>query len=130
MGSAPRGSGGVSVSLEGKLCRLGVLRYTPKGTALWEAQLAFPQVRLGLRSTGYCVLSFEEELAVVASQRLRQIGAEITVSGQLWSRKFRDTRGDERFETKILVTDFQEKEHSDGRQNGESWRADGPWRPR
>lgn len=117
----PRGPLGASVSLSGKLCRLGVLRYTPKGTALWEAQLAFPQRRLGQVSTGYCVLAFEDELAVVASQRLRRIGTEVSVTGQLWARKFKDTRGEERFETKILVTEFQEKETSDGRETRESW---------
>jgi single-stranded DNA-binding protein len=121
MDEAPRTPGAASVSLSGKLCRLGILRYTPNGTALWEAELAFPQWRLGKRSTGYCVLSFEEELAVVASQRLRRIGAEVAVTGQLWSRKFRDARGDERFETKILVTNFQEKERDDGRENRQSW---------
>ena len=121
MEGASRAPEAAAVTVAGKLCRLGILRYTPNGTALWEAEIAFPQRRLGKRSTGYCVLAFEEELAVVASQRLRRIGTEVAVTGQLWSRKFRDTRGDERFETKILVTDFQEKERNDGRENRKPW---------
>ncbi|MBY0370625.1 single-stranded DNA-binding protein [bacterium] len=93
-----------TVRLVGKISRLSPVKYTPSGVAVREATLAVPQSSLGKTSVGYHEVFFAGDLAELHTQKFR-IGSRVDVTGTLWSREFRNRRGDKVNETKVIVSE-------------------------
>lgn len=91
-----------TVHLVGKISRLSPLKYTPSGVPVREAILAVPQESLGKRGVGYHAVFFSGESAELQTQRFR-IGSQVEIQGSLWTREYRNRRGDKMSETKVMV---------------------------
>lgn len=91
-----------SVSLTGKVSRIGGLRYTPSGTPVYDFTVAVGQRQFDQESIGYYeVLVFGEE-AEATHSKLR-IGVVLKIDGALWSRNYRNRKGIKVNETKIIA---------------------------
>lgn len=91
-----------TVFISGKVSRLAPLRYTPAGMAIYEITLAVTQHCLGEATVGYFDVMVSGELAEDLAARLR-IGKQLSLEGHLWSRTFRNRRGQKVSETKIVI---------------------------
>lgn len=101
-----------AVSLAGKVSRSGKLAYTPSGLAVLEFTLAAPQRYFDKESVGYFdVLLVGDEAESLASKV--RVGRELSLTGSLWTRSFRNRRGEKMIETKVLaktIGGYDEKE--------------------
>ncbi len=95
-----------SVLIAGRVCRTSRLRYTPQGIAVFEFMVATTQSHLGKSSVGYFDVVATGDLAEAKFCALR-IGRKVSLKGGLWSRSFRDRRGQWVKETKILAESLE-----------------------
>lgn len=103
LGSRPGGEAANSVSLSGKISRVHQLRYTPSGLPICEFTLAVGQTYFDKRSVGYFEAQVLGELAEDCARMLK-VGTSTRISGQLWTRAYRDQQGIRRTEVKVLVS--------------------------
>lgn len=92
------------VRVRGKIARLGRVRYTPSGLAVFEMDLAILQTGLGDTHHGphfenWAVI-FSGESALSLSHELF-VGDEVEVLAELWARQFRNSRGSRVREAKL-----------------------------
>ena len=96
------------VEMAGKISRREPLKYTPDGIPLLEFVLAVPQKILGRPSVGYFKAlahgTMAEEL-----QPFVKIGKSLWVKGSLFSRAFRNTKGIQLNETKIVLKSYKKE---------------------
>ena len=95
------------VFLVGKVSQVGSLRYTPSGVPVGEVVIAVKQSHLELTNMGYFDVVLSGELAELWFSRLK-VGLNLEVSGQLWSRSFRNRQGVSEKETKVLASVLNE----------------------
>jgi single-stranded DNA-binding protein len=95
------------VFLVGKVSQVGLLRYTPSGVPVGEVVIAVKQSHLELTNMGYFDVVLSGELAEQWFSRLK-VGLNLEISGQLWSRNFRNRQGVSQKETKILASVLNE----------------------
>lgn len=95
------------VFLVGKVSQVGSLRYTPSGVPVGEFVLAVKQSHLELTNMGYFDVVVAGELAERWFTRLK-VGAGLDVTGQLWSRTYRNRQGVSQKETKVLASALNE----------------------
>ncbi|MEZ4750758.1 MAG: single-stranded DNA-binding protein [Bdellovibrionota bacterium] len=89
------------VRIQGKISRKIPLKYTPTGLPIAELVVAAPQTFLGKDSMGHFEVLLSGDLAEgVAALR---IGNRIEVEGTLWTRSFKDRKGNKVQETKIIA---------------------------
>jgi len=91
-----------TVRLVGKISRLSPLKYTPSGVAVREVVLAVPQESFGKKGVGYYAVFFAGESAEVHAQKFR-IGSKLDITGSLWSREYKNRRGDKVSEIKVIA---------------------------
>lgn len=96
-----------SVRMAGKISRAGKLAYTPAGVPVLDFTLAAPQRYFGKSSMGHFEIMVIGETAEELKGLIR-IGRRLTVSGYLWTRSFRDRKGNRVIETKILAEQIAE----------------------
>lgn len=89
------------VELKGKVSRLGSLKYTPSGVAVWEFTLAVPQTYFEKNSIGYFEVLLHGKYAEEQSSKLR-VGQGISAEGNLWSRNYKNRQGLRLTEVKLV----------------------------
>ena len=85
---------------------MGKLLYTPAGSPVQELSMAVPQKYVDGDSMGYFDLMLFGDIAVTNGVDLR-IGKTITVEGTLWSRSFRNRKGQQIKQTKVIVKNIE-----------------------
>jgi single-stranded DNA-binding protein len=74
--------------------------------AVREALLAVAQENLGKHSIGYHEILFWGDVAERQTDTLR-IGSKVAIQGSLWSRKYRNRKGNEVTEIKVMVSHWE-----------------------
>ena len=100
-----------SITLAGKVSRVKALKYTPSGVATIQFTLAVCQKLLDKGSMGYFEVLVFGELAENKAKMIK-IGKEVSVTGQLWGRTYRNRQGLRLTETKVIAEDFEIIERS------------------
>ncbi len=95
------------VDMAGKVSRAGKLAYTPAGVPVLEFTLAAPQRYFGRNTMGHFEVLVVGETAEELARFIR-IGKRVTLKGLLWTRTFRDRKGNRVIETKILAESIAE----------------------
>jgi single-stranded DNA-binding protein len=92
---------------------MGVLKYTPSGSAVCEFTMAVPQIYFDKLTIGY----FEVLLLGKSAEnyRLLKIGQKITLKGSLWARSFKNRLGQKVNETKVLVESIEGESNEENR---------------
>lgn len=94
------------VQLRGKVSRVSPLKYTPFGTAICEFTIATRQEYLDKKSVGYFDVILIGKVAEERQTELRT-GKQVVVGGALWSRSFRDRKGNKVCETKVIANSIE-----------------------
>ena len=96
------------VVLTGKLSQIGPVEYTPSGIPMIEMNLAAKQVFLDRSDYGYFDLIASGD--VVRELAGFRVGNLVKLSGCLWQRKYRDRKGHQISETKVIVNNLIKSE--------------------
>ena len=89
------------VRIQGKISRKIPLKYTPTGLPIAELVVAAPQTFLVRDSMGHFEVVLSGELA--ESVATFRIGNRVEIDGTLWTRSFKDRKGNKVQETKIIA---------------------------
>ena len=91
------------VTLEGKLCRVGPIKYSPSGNPVREIVVAVLQQGLDKESVGNWELVISGDLAHESASKSLRIGDLVRVEGSLWSRRYKSRAGAMVNEAKVMV---------------------------
>lgn len=94
-----------AVRLQGKVSRVGILKYTPAGVPVLEFTVAVPQRGLERESIGYFEVVAQGALAEQVSDGTK-VGRSVVLTGSLWARTFKNRQGTKVCETKVVLESF------------------------
>lgn len=96
------------MELAGKVSRVEPLKYLPSGVPVCTFTLAASQKYMGKASVGYFEMLLTGEEAEFISPKLK-VGKRGKITGQLWTRQYRDRQQRLVRETLVLVKTFEEQ---------------------
>ncbi|MBI1861952.1 MAG: single-stranded DNA-binding protein [Deltaproteobacteria bacterium] len=96
------------VVLIGKVSRVGPIEYTPSGIPTLELGLAARQNLFGREDFGYFeVIATGDNVATASKMR---VGTAVSLTGSLWQRCYRNRKGQQVSETKVVLNSLTKVE--------------------